>query len=242
MGRERVGGAATLEEERPAENTTPPPQPSRPDEPALVRIGSRRRVRVLLMVAAAGIGFQVFHFAEHLLQAGYWVVHPTTPPWLTPWAEVGRQALASASDGHPGTGNELLHLIGNFLLMVALLAALDAVRLARGAVHTPWLRRATWVQGAHLGEHAVLTATWVGGGRALGVTNLFGTIDPTSVLGSSTRVWVHFTINLVVTVMAVRGLAELASVRQRPKAPNARLETTRNDEPGLRPRSGVKAN
>ena len=43
--------------------------------------------------AVAGVAFQVFHFLEHGLQLGYWFLHPTAAPWLTPWAVLGQRRV-----------------------------------------------------------------------------------------------------------------------------------------------------
>lgn len=38
--------------------------------------GGPRWLALCPALAVAGMGFQVFHFAEHLLQLGYWMTHP----------------------------------------------------------------------------------------------------------------------------------------------------------------------
>jgi hypothetical protein len=152
-------------------------------------------------VAVAGIGFQVFHFVEHVAQLTYWGIHPGHPPWLTPWAEVGRDALAL--DGDPATGSELLHLVGNVIFLAALLALWRYVR-GSGLGRVRALHPALVLQGFHLGEHVLLTATWVLWGRALGLSTLFGALSGPS-LGTY-RIWWHFLVNLAATVLAVAAL------------------------------------
>lgn len=162
----------------------------------------------LLAVAIGGIGFQVLHFAEHLLQAGYWLARPSEPPWLTPWAAAGRDGIASVTDGRAGTGNELLHLAGNGVFLAGLAAAL-AVTLrsprARSEAGTTWLRRATWLQAAHVAEHVVLTTTWLSFGEADGASTLFGALEPGTAVAGAARVWIHFALNLAATAFAVYG-------------------------------------
>lgn len=175
-------------------------------------VTEQRSLRLFAVVALAGTTFQVFHFAEHVLQAAYWVVHPGDAPWLTPWAVAGRDALASVTDGRGGTGNELLHLVGNliFLGAVAAARALHAHSHATigGLERRRWLRRALWLQGLHVGEHVTLTVTWLLTGSAVGASNLFGLLEPGTAVASGTRVWVHFTLNLVATLFALRGMSK----------------------------------
>lgn len=161
---------------------------------------------VLLAVAAAGIGFQLVHFAEHLLQVAHWVLHPTSHPWLTPWAAAGVDGLAALTDGRHSTGMELLHLLGNAIFLaglVATLALLGRSRTPRRLVVTSWL------QAAHLAEHVVLAATAMLAGEAIGVTTAFGAVAAGSPGAVALRVWAHFALNLVVTVYALRGLRDV---------------------------------
>lgn len=163
---------------------------------------------LLLAVTYAAIGFQVIHFAEHLLQSGYWVLHPSAAPWLTPWAAVGRDWLASTTDGQPGTGNEVLHLAGN-LAFFAGLAAASALWRRTAAGTAPRLRTAVWIQGAHVAEHVLLTLTWLYAGQAWGLSSLFGLLEAGTPVASTVRVWLHFAFNLAATVYAVGGLLQL---------------------------------
>jgi hypothetical protein len=130
---------------------------------------------VAVAVAVAGLGFQAIHTVEHLLQLGYWLLHPTSHAWLTPWAAAARDALAALTDQHPMTGMELLHLLGNGIFLVGLCATLAAVgrdRAPRALVVV------TWLQAAHVAEHLALTATMTLTGDAIGVTTAFGALPP----------------------------------------------------------------
>lgn len=158
--------------------------------------GERQLVAVVIMT----IGFQIVHALEHVLQAGYWLLHPSDAPWLTPWAAVGRDALAGLADGHPGSGSELLHLTGNIVFLVGLVA-LTALHPPSQRIHPRWLRAALMLQGFHVGEHVLLTVTWLATGRALGTTTLFGLLEGTVVSG--VRVWAHFLLNLIATAFTV---------------------------------------
>ncbi|CAN5831567.1 hypothetical protein BH23ACT10_BH23ACT10_25030 [soil metagenome] len=177
---------------------------------------SVRTDRWLLLAFAGGLGFQVLHGAEHLLQLGYWFARPTAAPWLTPWAAFGRDLLATTTDGQPTTGAELLHLIGNAVFLAALVAGALAVRRMP---HTrgigPWLRRTLWLQGYHVVEHVSLTATWLLVGAPIGASTLFGALTPGTVAGGTTRVWIHFVINAVATWWAILAWRDVRAAGRR---------------------------
>lgn len=171
----------------------------------------------LLVVAAGGLGFQVVHVAEHVAQVAYWLAHPTEAPWLTPWAETGVHVFAALSDGRHGTGQELLHLVGNVIFLGGVVAALAlAARLSPSGRRV--LHLALWVQAAHVGEHVLLTSTWLATGEAVGVTTAFGALTADPVTGGAVRVWVHFALNLAATVPALWG-AVLVCRRTKGAAP-----------------------
>lgn len=174
---------------------------------------AHRRVRscwtqVLVAVTAGGIGFQVLHLVEHLSQVGYWVAHPTAAPWLTPWAGAGVDLLARLTDGQPGSGTELLHLVGNGIFLAGLAGAVLLARAQQPDDAPRLLRLALWVQAAHVAEHLVLTVTWFATGRSLGATTAFGALTDAPLF--ATRVWAHYAINLVATGLALRGLGAVA--------------------------------
>lgn len=170
----------------------------------MTRIGLRT-FRMISYVAVAGIAFQIVHFVEHVAQAGYWVSHPDVAPWLTPWAAVGRDALAADA----GTGTEWLHLIGNGIFFVALFAlcVLTACK-ALSLRSISGLKLAMLIQGFHVVEHIALTATLVWTGTAVGVSTFFGLVDAGPLLWSY-RVWFHFAINLFATIYAWKAIRDL---------------------------------
>lgn len=174
----------------------------------------RQRRTVIAVVAIAGLSFQVLHALEHVVQAGAWVAAPDQPPFLTPWAVAGRDALAVT--GSAALGNELLHLGGNFVFM----AGLAALWALQGAAPSRALRAAVIAQAAHVLEHVALTATLAVTGRAIGVTTLFGLLDAGPTLWGL-RVVAHFTINGIATVAAMAAVVDhgLLSVRPRPPQP-----------------------
>lgn len=165
------------------------------------RPSTRRR---LLQVAVLwGVGFQAFHAFEHVLQVGYWFLHPTAAPWLTPWAAVGRDIAAVPIGGAEAGGAELLHLVGNVVFALGLLA-LWALHRVDDRRPPSTLRVAGLAQGFHLAEHALLTVSWFATGEALGVTTVFGQVQ--GPLASSLRVWSHLLLNLVPTVAVLAAI------------------------------------
>ena len=156
------------------------------------------------------LGFQVVHALEHVLQLGYWVLHPSEAPWLTPWAVTGRDLLAAVSNGHPTTGNELLHLLGNLIFLAGLVGLLHVVRERSELPHRS-LHVATVLQTVHVGEHVALALSWLATGQALGITTLFGRLQGT--VGSAGRIWAHFLLNVVASLYLLHGLAAHARRR-----------------------------
>lgn len=180
--------------------------------------------RGLFVVAMGGLGFQIAHVLEHVLQAGYWVAHPTQAPWLTPWAVEGRDVLARLADGQPATGTELLHLLGNAIFMVGIVAlALWHRRAGRPGGGTA-MRWAIGLQGIHVIDHVLLTVTWMVFGQTWAATNLFGLIPDGTVIGHAVRVWAHFLINTAATWAAVVAAVRSGAVRALWPGPASGLE------------------
>lgn len=168
------------------------------------RHGGRRG---LLAAAVAGIAFQLGHFSEHVAQAGYWVTHSSEAPWMTPWAHALADSFGALAPGTPGFGMEALHLTGNAIFLagaVAALAVLSRVGVPRA---TTLARRAVWAQAVHVAEHVALTTSVATGSKPLGMSTLFGTLDPGQALWTY-RIWWHLTINAVATTLIVLAVAE----------------------------------
>lgn len=165
-----------------------------------------QRGPVLALVAGAGLTFQVVHAVEHVAQAAAWALQPSQPPWLTPWAAAGRDVLAVGGDA--AVGNELLHLLGNVIFLAGLVALAGLAR--RRDSRSRALRVAVAIQGVHVAEHVALTGSVLVGDRPIGITTLFGLLDPGPALWTL-RVGAHFALNTVATVAA--GLAVAAMVR-----------------------------
>lgn len=173
---------------------------------AAVPLLKRARPGIAFGAAIALLGFQVFHLFEHLIQLGYWVMHPSARPYMTPWALNGVDGIAAWFDRLPGTtsamagGMEGLHLVGNVLFLVGIIA-LGASSQRR----LPGLQTAFVFQGLHVAEHVLLTMTLWMFGTPLGVSTLFGAAFDYS-WGGTLRVWFHFMINLGGTIPAAIAL------------------------------------
>lgn len=114
---------------------------------------------------------------------------------------------------------EGLHLVGNVIFLLGIVA-LDHVTAER----LPGIRAALAIQGLHVAEHVLLTATLVLFGAPLGVSTLFGAADGFAWAGTL-RVWFHFMLNLGGSVPAFWALLRWrASERQDAEAPEVVLD------------------
>lgn len=169
-------------------------------------LGTARWIRWAQYAVVGGLSFQVFHLLEHMLQTGYWFLHPTDAPFLTPWAAAGRDMLIVG--GKVATGNELLHLVGNSIFFGALIAMVYVCRAyGRSTRRYPHLSKAIFSQGIHVAEHVALTVTTFAVGKAIGLSTMFGLAS--GAWGSSYRVWFHFILNFAATYYATMALAEM---------------------------------
>lgn len=178
--------------------------------------GPLRRHRGLLATAVGGITFQVVHFVEHVAQLGYWLLHPSERPWLTPWADVAGDGLAywcaivPGQGPAPARGIEALHLAGNVVFWTGVMALWMLVtRRHQDVSAVPGLRLAVWTQTFHVAEHILLTATLLTLGYPAGISTAFGQLDPAGTFAGSYRVLFHFAINLIATLFAVRATKSL---------------------------------
>jgi len=170
--------------------------------------GGSRRQSALSKVVVGAVGFQVFHFLEHGLQLGYWFFNTKQKPWLTPWAQTGVDGLAFWCQIWPGSGRagqrgaELLHLVGNTIFLVGVLALFMLARETRTRNRS--IQGAVLFQGLHFLEHILLTATVFVTGTSWGASTMFGRWSGSEL--SSHRVWWHFTVNAIATAIALSAL------------------------------------
>lgn len=182
----------------------------------VVYLVARRRSRdgvattSLTLLVLWSVGFQVAHFAEHLIQMGYWLAHPSRPLYITPWGRLATFGYAYLAGDHGGqtSGTEFLHLTGNWIFLAGLIAAYLAIRRhelrGRGALA---FRIAFFAQAFHVIEHIALTSTWLLLDKPIGLSTLFGrSFAMGGIWAQSFRGWFHFVLNLIPTVAAVAGV------------------------------------
>ncbi|WP_238421041.1 DUF6008 family protein [Streptomyces taklimakanensis] len=181
-----------------------------------VRSWVHRTAVGLIVVGAVG---QLGHFQEHVAQAGYWVLHPNSPAWMTPWGDSMARGLGRIDMTKPSLGMEILHLAGNFIFLAGLVGIMQITRRsARYLKSRKCARMGVWMQGIHGLEHAVLTVSVaLGADRAVGLSTWFGTIEPGPAL-TTYRVWWHFVANLVGTSILVLSLYHLWRERRSVRA------------------------
>ncbi|MEU0743915.1 DUF6008 family protein [Streptomyces sp. NPDC006134] len=177
----------------------------------------------LYRTAAAVIGLgvigQIGHFQEHVAQAAYWVAHPYSPAWMTPWANSLARGMGQVDPDKPALGMEILHLTGNFIFLAGLVGIVQITRRATATLTSrKWAKMGVWMQTIHGLEHVVLTVSVaLGAGRAIGLSTWFGVIEPGPALVTY-RVWWHFIANLVGTAILAIALYHLWKERRVVKA------------------------
>ena len=174
----------------------------------LLNRGAARKVVLggLLAAATAVAAFQAGHMFEHI--APFIGIHGADE-FMTPWGEALAAGYARLDVHNPYAGMEILHLVGNaiFLVGVVALVALTS-RLAPGGPAHHSARWCLWIQGAHVVEHVLLTSTVLIGGKALGLSSFFVPLDSDSAMWIY-RLWWHFVVNLVATILMGRAMYEV---------------------------------
>ncbi|KUN77918.1 hypothetical protein AQJ66_32400 [Streptomyces bungoensis] len=190
----------------------------------VLAFGNRRQVRPWMYktaVAVIGLGVigQVGHFQEHVAQVGYWVAHPYSPAWMTPWGTGLARGMGQVDPTKPTLGMEILHLVGNFIFLAGLVGIAQITqRAARNLKSRKWARMGVWMQTIHGLEHVVLTlSVALGATRAIGLSTWFGLIEPGPALVTY-RVWWHFVANLIGTAILAIAVYHLWKERRAVKA------------------------
>lgn len=168
--------------------------------------GLRRGTTVLAATAIAGLVFQAVHFVEHAFQLGYWARNLEAAPWITPWAATAADGLkwtcSWAVTGKPSIGVELLHLTGNTIFFAALVAmAVLTYRRGERLGRSRTLQAALVLQSVHVAEHVLLTVSVLLTGSAIGLSTGFGEMTGSALF--TYRIWFHFIVNLVATLLAL---------------------------------------
>lgn len=153
--------------------------------------------RASLAVIGIGVVGQIGHLQEHVAQVAYWVAHPESPSWMTPWGTGLARGFGQVDKARPTLGMEILHLVGNFIFLAGLAAVAVVTRRARGTKARRWGVMGVWMQGIHGLEHLALTVSvWLGAKQAVGLSTWFGQLKAGP--GATTyRVWWHFIANVV---------------------------------------------
>lgn len=184
---------------------------------------NRRPVRLwvyrgALAVIGLGVLGQLGHVQEHVAQAGYWLGHPNSPAWMTPWGSGLAAGLQQVLPHRPTFGMELLHLTGNFLFLAGLAGVMLITRRATRTRTRRWAKMGVWMQGLHGLEHLVLTLSiGFGAPRAIGLSTFFGLVDPGPGL-TTYRVWWHFVANVVGSIIFGLALYHLWRERREVRA------------------------
>ncbi|MBO0611089.1 DUF6008 family protein [Myceligenerans salitolerans] len=188
---------------------------------ALLAYAHGRPVRTWMLRGATGIVVlgvvgQIGHMLEHVAQAGYWIMRPYEPAWMTPWGTGLANGFGVVDPTKPSLGMEILHFVGNMLFLAGIVGV---VQLTRRVTYRSTARRCArmgvWMQGIHGVEHlALMLSVWLGAPTAIGLSTWFGLIDPGVAL-STHRIWWHFLANVLGS--AIFGLALYHLWRERPR-------------------------
>ncbi|MFE7744674.1 DUF6008 family protein [Nocardia sp. NPDC057455] len=164
--------------------------------------------RTALGVVALGVVAQIGHFQEHVAQVGYWIQHPNSPAWMTPWGTGLANGFAQVDHMKPALGMEILHLVGNFHFLAGLVGVALITHHALESKARKWGRMGVLMQGIHGLEHLALTLTVAFGTKAIGLSTIFGLLDPGP--GAATyRIWWHFLANVIGTTIFALALYHL---------------------------------
>ena len=153
--------------------------------------------RACLGVIVVGVIGQIGHLTEHVAQVGYWLQHPNSPAWMTPWGTGLAAGFEQVNRTRPTLGMEILHLTGNTIFLAGLAAVMVITRRARHTRTRYWGKLGVWMQGIHGLEHVSLTlSVWLGAKEAIGLSTWFGQLTPGPGL-TTYRIWWHFIANVI---------------------------------------------
>jgi hypothetical protein len=202
----------------------------------ILTIANRRQARPWVFNGAAaviGIGVvgQIGHLQEHLAQAAYWIGHPDSKPWMTPWGTGLARGFGAVEPTKPSLGMEILHLTGNLVFLAGLAGVVVITARARQTRARRWGKMGAWMQGIHGLEHAVLTLSIaLGANRAVGLSTWFGALPNGPGLWTY-RIWWHTIANLVGSVIFGVAVYHLWQERSTVRA-TYRAELEPGPEPG----------
>lgn len=180
---------------------------------AVLALASRRPVPSRLFAAGVaviglGVAGQLGHIQEHVAQVGIWLLHPDSPPGMTPWGDGLARGLDRIDPTKPSLGMEILHLTGNLIFLAGLAGIMVVTRRAMRSRARRWGRMGMWMQGIHGLEHLSLTVSVALGARAIGLSTWFGLLPDGPGLWTY-RIWWHFIANVVGSVVFAVALRHL---------------------------------
>lgn len=158
--------------------------------------------KALIGATAAGVAFQVGHFAEHAYQFGHWLLVDRTKPWMSDAADWLVRNIGVIADCGSKMGMELLHLGGNSIFLATI----------AGLIYFMPRNKRMWqafsVEAFHLTEHIMLVASVALIGKPIGWSTLFGAAP--DLMGANAavgyRVGWHFFLNLIPTILMMVAL------------------------------------
>lgn len=207
----------------------------------VLAVAGRTKVRPWAFHGAAGVigvGLigQVGHLQEHVAQAAYWIRHPNSKPWMTPWGDGLARGFGQVDTSKPSLGMEILHLTGNFIFLAGLAGVVLITTRARQTRASKWGKMGVWMQGIHGLEHVALTLSIaLGAKRAIGMSTWFGALPNGPGLWTY-RIWWHALANLVGTI--VFGIAVYHLWQERATVRASYLITSADPETAKEPARG----
>jgi hypothetical protein len=181
---------------------------------AVLAFANRGKVRPWIYQGALGVIIigvigQIGHLQEHVAQAAYWIGHPNSKPWMTPWGTGLSKGFGQVDTSKPSLGMEILHLTGNFIFLAGMAGVMVITYRARQTKARKWGRMGVWMQGIHGLEHLSLTlSVWFGAKTAIGLSTWFGTLPAGPGLWTY-RIWWHAIANLIGSFIFAMGLYHL---------------------------------
>ena len=173
----------------------------------LALVGRKLKVAALIAVIG-GVGLQTFHSIEHVIQGYFWARDPLAPGYMSPLAKkaaTGLESIASSTFGISGRstlGMELLHLVGNTLFFLGIVALVIGAGFKAKQTAAKY---ALAFEGIHLLEHIALTATTVAGFPAWGSSTLYGNLSGSQL--STHRIMWHLVMNLAALALTLYAIS-----------------------------------
>lgn len=163
-------------------------------------------VRTVAGATVIALAFQYGHFLEHILQVAAWLAGHTNSPYMTDFGYWLSHLLATLFFEHESPdrlhrlGMELLHLFGNVIYLVGIVGLW-------GFMRTKVVLTALIIEGLHVFEHLMLTATTIYFDTGLGLSTLYG-MPMSDYASVAYRVWWHFMANAIPTALVTYAIVK----------------------------------